>query len=344
MAKCDIIVPVWNNKELTEQCLNSIFNSEDCGYHIIIIDNASDLPASSYLKQISGSYSDKVTLIRNDQNLGFTKAVNQGIKTSLADYVCIINNDIIVFDNWLSEMITIADSSADIGIVNPANNFGRPKPKDKSYQEYARDKVKGRQGTYVETVTPVGFCYLIKREIINKIGLLDERFNPGYFEDTEYARRAKTAGYKAVFAKGAFVFHFEHASFKKRGFNALFKRSEEKFFSQHKKSGRILFVLTGSSSKLYEKIVKQSRDLLDDFNWVSVYFKKSAPKFESIDHTYFRQFRFSDKLFIFVILSKILFKKKKFTKIFTDNRILATLLRGLQWYHKAELELLIQGG
>lgn len=314
--KCDIIMPVWNKKELTRQCLDSIFENTNCDYRIIIIDNASDGPTQEYLNTVKNSHPDKVTLIRNQQNLGFTKAINQGMDNSSGGYVCILNNDVIVFDGWLSQMIEIAESKKAIGIVNPANNFGAKKPKDITLKQYAQNKTIGKAGQWIETATPVGFCYLIKREVINKIGKFDERFSPGYFEDTEYAIRARNSGYKSVFAKGAFVFHEEHSSFKKRGFNAFFKQSEEKFYKMHKRPDRALFVLTKPNTLYYEKINARAAEFAANGAWVSVFLKKSAPKIKLPEHTYVRAYYFTDLFFNTKVLFKILFKKKKFTKIF----------------------------
>ncbi len=341
MSNCDIVMPVWNKKGLTQQCIESIFKNTNCQYRIIIIDNASNLPAREYLEKLQASRPDKVSLIRNEQNSGFTKAVNQGIKNSSADYVCIVNNDIIVFDGWLDEMISVAEANPDIGIVNPSNNFGRKKPWNKSYQQYALDRTAGRQGEFVQTAAPVGFCYLIKREVINKIGLWDERFNPGYFEDTEYAIRAQKAGYKSVFANGAFVFHFEHSSFKKRGFNKLFKQSEEKFYSTHKRPQRILYALSKAKTTYYSRIIGESYNFAKNGDWVSVFLKKSAPEISLPGHTYIRAFRFSGLFFNIAVILKVLFKKKKFSKIFVDDEGLADRLKRIKKHHKAEVELLV---
>lgn len=338
--KCDIIMPVWNNRKLVRQCVESIFKHTDLSYSIIIIDNASERKTYEYLEGLRTSHPDKIFLIRNEKNIGYPKAVNQGIKKSSGDYVCIINTDIIVFKDWLDEMIRVAESSKDIGIVNPSNNFGRKKPWNRTYQQYADRMTQGKKGQFSETASPVGFCYLIKREVIDKIGLWDESYSPGYFEDTEYAIRAKRAGYKSVFAKGAFVFHFERSSFKKSGFNALFKQSEEKFYSMHKRPQRILYILAKSGARYYNRIKEDSYNLAKDSNWVWIFLKKSSPDINLHEHTYIRPFRFSDPLFGFIALFKILFKKKKFSRIFVDDEKLAARLNAFKKYHNAEVQLI----
>jgi len=339
-VKCDIVVPVWNKKEMTKQCLDSIFANTHCGYSIIIIDNASDLPTRIYLDEVKAKYPDKVTLIRNQENIGNTKAANQGMRASRADYVCILDNDTLVFDDWLNEMIRVSESSKEIGIVSPYNNSGKKKPWDKSYRLYAKEMTAGKQGQYVETAAAIGFCYLIKREVINKIGVWDERFSPGYFEDTEYCLRAKDAGYKSVFAKGAFVFHFEHASFKKRGFDALFKESEEKFYRLHKRPQRILYILTNPSAGYYNQIKQDSYNLAKNYNWVSIFLKKSSPRIDLYDHAYIKVLYFGDIFFALIAIIKVLIKKKKFSKIIADSENISTMMNFLKRYHKAEVQLL----
>jgi GT2 family glycosyltransferase len=314
--RCDIVMPVWNNKEVTSRCIDSIFDNTHCDYRLIIIDNASDAPTRLYLEQLKSSRPEAVLLITNQENLGFTKAVNQGMRAASADFVCIANNDIIVSDGWLQEMMQVAQSHKDIGIVNPATNFGKKKPSNITYQQYAVQMTKGKEGRFSETASPVAFCYLIKKEVIDKIGLLDERFSPGYFEDTDYAIRARRAGYKSVFAEGAFVFHPEHTSFKKRGFNRLFKQSEEKFYQMYPRPERVLYVLKRPPA---EDFGVRIREFLDKGAWVTVYVKRSVPKPRLPNHTYVRAFYFSDLFFGIKVLFKILFKKKRFTKIFWEG-------------------------
>lgn len=93
--KCDIIIPVWNHKDITKDCIDSIIRNTVYPYSLILIDNASDADTKTYLESLKNNGSIDVKLIRNEENLGFVKAVNQGLKASGAPYVCIMNNDTI---------------------------------------------------------------------------------------------------------------------------------------------------------------------------------------------------------------------------------------------------------
>src|SRR3989338_1707235 len=107
---CDIVIPVWNQPTFTKECIESIVKNTDVDYRLIIIDNASGEETKSYLESLKEQRGLKLLLIRNENNLGFLKAANQGMRLSDAQYICLINNDTLVTDGWLSEMIEVAQS------------------------------------------------------------------------------------------------------------------------------------------------------------------------------------------------------------------------------------------
>ena len=90
--KCDIIMPVWDQLEFTKECITSINNNTKYPIRLIIIDNASKRNTKEYLSSLAGEVNFEIKLIRNEENLGFVKAVNQGLKESSAPYICILNN------------------------------------------------------------------------------------------------------------------------------------------------------------------------------------------------------------------------------------------------------------
>ena len=101
MIACDIIIPVFDQLELTGRCLESIKARTGSPYRLILIDNASAGGTRDFLEGFRASNSN-VTLIRNEENLGWVKAINQGMRLSTAPYVCIMNNDTVVrSDGWL---------------------------------------------------------------------------------------------------------------------------------------------------------------------------------------------------------------------------------------------------
>ena len=108
-------------------------------------------------------------------------------------------------------------SRQDIGIVGPLTNYASGKQQidmpytnleEMSIQLNEPDSAKWQQ---VDRI--VGFCLLFKREVLEKIGLLDERFSPGHYEDDDYCMRARNAGYQLIIAGDVFIFHHGSASF-----------------------------------------------------------------------------------------------------------------------------------
>ncbi len=320
---CDIAIPVWNKKELTERCVNSILSNTDFPYRLVLIDNASQKPTAEYLKSVSCQYPDKIKLVVNKENLGNTAAGVQGMKYSDAEYVCILDNDTIVCKGWLSEMVKIAELSAQIGIVNPnSNSFGLHKSREKTLEDFSAGLLSKNTGKYIEMGAAVGFCYLVKRKLINRIGCWDERFSPGYFEDTEYSMRAKKYGYKSVIATGAYVFHDEHSSFKsreqKKNFEKLFNASREKFYALYGKPQRLMFSLSRPIPDL-QKLNAKLYEYADKGDFVEVVLNDGLGDVKLLEHGNVKKIRLKDGFFPLRLWLRILTKKKRYDRIYIDR-------------------------
>jgi GT2 family glycosyltransferase len=182
-----IIIPSYNGKELVQSCVESIRKHTKEPYEIIVVDNGSEDRTIEYCLD------EKITFVSLPMNVGFPGACNIGMKVASGDALLLLNNDVVVTENWLSNMLKCLCSSREIGIVGPCTN-----------------EVSGNQ--QVERL--VGFCFLIKRELVERIGYLDEQFAPGYYEDDDYCHRAKQAGYELRIAGDVLVYHRGTASFK----------------------------------------------------------------------------------------------------------------------------------
>ncbi len=240
---CDIVIPIWNEKERTELCLRSVLRHTDLPVRLILIDNGSETPTREYLRQFAGSSPVPAELLRNPENLGFIKAVNQGIRAARSPWVCLLNNDTVVTAGWLAEMIRIAESDPKIGLVNPTSNCLGYTPKG-SPDEAAR-QLAAERGKSAPLSTALGFCLLARRDLFDRIGLLDERFGMGNFDDDDLTLRAREVGLRAVRAAGAYVHHEGKVSFKNlAGWKEAFKKNKALF---EQKWGRKLRILWGPS-------------------------------------------------------------------------------------------------
>ncbi len=216
-----VVIPSFNNKEYIEQAVNSIQKNTYAQKEIIIVDNNSDETTKKYLKELSEN--ENVKVIFNAKNEGFPKAVNQGIVAGKGKYFLIANNDVIVPPNAIKRMVEIAESNVEIGIVGVMSNYvSGPQWDEKanytSPEEmfaYAEKIAKENKNEVLEFPRVAFLFTLVKEEVIEKIGGLDERFSPGNFEDDDFCLRSQLAGFKTVIAKDVFVHHFGSKSFKK---------------------------------------------------------------------------------------------------------------------------------
>lgn len=235
-----IIVPTFNGLEYTKQFYDSLKNLRGTKFQINFIDNNSSDGTKEFLQQISRT-DKKVNVVLNSTNYGFPKAINQGIKDTMGKYILIANNDIVITKNSIIRMIKIAESDEKIGIVGPISNSvsGVQLDKNAKYNsieemhKYAEKVNKENKGQIQQFPRVAFLCTLIKREVIDKIGGLDERFTPGNFEDDDFCLRAQLAGYKTVIAKDVFIHHYGSKSFTADGLDKYQQRldTNRKIFS-----------------------------------------------------------------------------------------------------------------
>ena len=218
-----IVIVTYNEIDFTRQCLDSIRLLTDEPYEIIVVDNGSTDGTVEYLRAMTD-----VRLIENDSNRGFPAAANQGMSVAAGKQLLLLNNDVVVTTGWLGRMLrALRGGDASIGLVGPHSNFVSGPQQievgDDNIAEldgFAWDFGKAQNGVMVEVSRLVGFCLLIKRELIDAIGLLDEQFGIGCFEDDDYCSRAIAAGFRAVIAGDSFMHHFGSRTFLGSGFDA----------------------------------------------------------------------------------------------------------------------------
>jgi len=219
-----IIIPTFNQLKFTKECIQSIYESTSLPFELIVISNNKNDGTVEYLNQLCNTHND-IKLIINDENKGFPKSVNQGISIASSEFVLILNNDVVVTNSWLETMVDVANRNELVGIVGPISNevSGVQKDKEANYKaiddmhRYAASVKEKNKNKMMQFPRVAFLCTLIKREVIEKIGGLDERFSPGNFEDDDFCLRAQLAGYKTVIAQDVFIHHYGSKSFKADG-------------------------------------------------------------------------------------------------------------------------------
>jgi N-acetylglucosaminyl-diphospho-decaprenol L-rhamnosyltransferase len=209
MHSCSLsaIIVNWNTRDLLHHCLTSLGDEQGIQCEIIVVDNASNDGSSLMVQE---TFPD-VVLIVNERNLGFAAASNQGIHASQAKYVILLNSDTCLPKLALKEMVTFMDYHLDAGAMGPRLTLvdGTPQP-----YAFGRDPTLGylfsrflnqalfhrpMHNWYTDGVQEVdwvsGACLVARRQAIEQIGLLDEKFFM-YFEDNDWCLRTRKQGWK----------------------------------------------------------------------------------------------------------------------------------------------------
>ena len=215
---CDLVLLSWNHLEETRPCLDSLFRTTDAPCRLFIVDNGSEPPVVEFLRSVrpQGAILE-VALLQNEANEGFPRGMNRGLRASGAPYACLLNNDLVFTPGWLSRMLEVAQQHPELGVLNPeSSTFGRHPPRGLSLDAYA-ETLADTRGLYVEVGMCIGFCLLIKREVIERIGFLTEEVERIFFEDEDYSMRAQEAGFRCAVVSSAYVHHAEHRTVKRMG-------------------------------------------------------------------------------------------------------------------------------
>lgn len=216
-CKATIVIPVYNALDYTRECLSSIYEfTRDIPIEIIVVNNASTDGTKEWLENEKSTHQN-LDVISLDQNLGFGPAVNIGIEHSTGKFLAILNNDTIVSPGWLSNLLKFLDEDPTIGIISPVTNYvgegpqidqeARNLPADWDLIGKYSNSISNRLELFYEPNRLVFFCVVIRRELVDQIGDLDEGYENGNFEDDDYCLRARYAGFRLAIARNAFVYH-----------------------------------------------------------------------------------------------------------------------------------------
>ncbi|MBI3312373.1 MAG: glycosyltransferase family 2 protein [Candidatus Omnitrophica bacterium] len=226
---CDLVLLSWNHLEETSACVESLFETTRVPCRLFIVDNGSEPHVRAFLATIKPRGAiQEVVFFQNETNEGFPRGMNRGIHASTAPFVCLLNNDLRFTTGWLQEMLDVANANPAIGVLNPTSStFGNVPPPGVSLQQHA-DRLRRFHGEYREVGMCIGFCLLIRREVLDRIGGLDEEVERIFFEDEDFCMRAQQAGFQCVVASASYVYHAEHQTVKKMPEReALFRRNQQ---------------------------------------------------------------------------------------------------------------------
>jgi hypothetical protein len=257
-----IIIVSYNVRAFLEQCLVSIHKAvQDISNEIFIVDNASTDASPDLVEHKFPA----VKVIRNKRNLGFAKANNQAIVKSSGEYICLINPDTIVQEDTLSKLLKFFADNSDAGaigckILNPDGSLqlacrrsfptpwvaftkivglARLFPKSKWFGKYNLTHLDPDRIAKVDAIS--GSFMLIPKEILDRIGLLDESFFM-YGEDLDLCYRIRKDGWSIYYVPTTQIIHFKGESSKKSPFEQrrLFYEAMHLFVQKHFSKGEAL--------------------------------------------------------------------------------------------------------
>jgi GT2 family glycosyltransferase/Flp pilus assembly protein TadD/SAM-dependent methyltransferase len=215
-----IIILTFNQLQYTKECVESILQHTREPYEIIFVDNGSSDGSIKWLRE-KISKEAHWRLIENNSNLGFARGCNQGIAASAGEYILLLNNDVVVTEDWLSGMLECLGSDPHTGIIGPVTNNISGLQKDawttyetiKEMHGYAAIFKEKNRHRRIPLRRIVGFCMLFRRSLVEAIGMLDENFGTGNFEDDDYCLRASLGGYRNLIAGDVFIHHYGSRTF-----------------------------------------------------------------------------------------------------------------------------------
>ena len=273
----DIVIPVHNAPALVTKCVRSVLKNRDPELHrLILVDDGSDSDTADFLRA-TATDNPHCTLLRSDTATGFTKAANRGLRESTADMVIVLNSDTEVPSRWVEKIWEVMFNTPGVGIVGPLSNAA-------SYQSIPRQQPNEKErlagqtpinelpsGMTLEDVnqwlenhmdkTPVrvplvhGFCFAIRRDVINDIGVFDEEAFPrGFGEEDDYCTRAVDAGWSLSIATNTYVWHEKSGSYSSESRRDLVASGREVFLALHGEQRRanVLKALADSGSSILE--------------------------------------------------------------------------------------------
>ncbi|MBL9079890.1 MAG: glycosyltransferase [Planctomycetes bacterium] len=219
--RCSVVIPCHDGAELTRACLVSLLQQVPSPpSEVLLVDNASRDGTAQL-----GSLDPRIRVLRQTHNLGFAAGVNVGIRAAASDLVLILNNDTQAATGMLAELQRVLLSSPSIGAVAPVSNHVKGPARipvgalgqDAAGRESIAAALADLPTAAQDVDTLAGLALLLDRRTLDRIGLFDERFGHGNFEDDDLSLRLRLHGLRLVIARRAFLHHEGHATFRALG-------------------------------------------------------------------------------------------------------------------------------
>lgn len=216
-----LIIVHYKGLDILKKCLESVFSTNYPNFQVILVDNGSTDGSSAHA---AGFYEHKTNLIRSDVNLGFVAGNNLALRQAKADYIVLLNDDVIVDPNWLAELVYEAERKPEIGACQPKlrslqdpryfeyngacggmlDIYGVPLTRGRVFDLAEEDS--GQYDKTAEIFWASGAALFLRGNVIREVGLLDEMFY-AHMEEIDLCWRMRLAGYKVFSVPKSTVYH-----------------------------------------------------------------------------------------------------------------------------------------
>lgn len=221
----DVIIPNYNGSNLIEKNLPKVIESHS-GYKgkIIIVDDGSNIFDKQRLREFVENLNDKkVELVEHVSNKGFASAINTGVWKSTADFVVLLNSDVVPYPNFLRPLIErmkTNDLMFGVGACDKSFESGKFVRRGRGVGYWKGGMVHHAKGDInkKDTFWISGGSCIIRRELFKYLGGMDEIYNPFYWEDIDLSFRARKSGYLIEFCSDSIVEHYHAEGAIKKGF------------------------------------------------------------------------------------------------------------------------------
>jgi GT2 family glycosyltransferase len=238
-ALLSVVVVTYGNRDLNRLCLDSVLaRTEWPRREVLVADNGSTDGTPELLADLAARHPE-IRPILFGKNRGYPAAVNAALAEARGEYLVLLNNDTVVTRGWATALLRHLARDPNLGLIGPVTNAianeARVEAGYTSLEDlptWARRYVREHDGQTLSIPTLAFFCAALRRDVLERVGPLDERFGIGMFEDGDYNRRVRAAGYRVACARDAYVHHWQMASFRKLGkreYRRLFEENRQKF-------------------------------------------------------------------------------------------------------------------
>ena len=250
MVDLSIIIVNWNTREFLLPCVRSVLESEQgISSELIVVDNGSRDGSGDEVKKTFPF----IHLVENGKNLGFAKAVNQGLQKASGKYVLLLNPDTRVKHGAIRHLLSFMASHLETGVAGAQllNSDGSRQNSIANFPSLATEllnkrflrwlfpkRYPGKERNYSESVevdSVIGACMIVRREALDQVGFLDEDYFL-FLEETDWCYRMKGAGWKICHVPQAEVYHFQgkSAEAERKRAKVEYYRSRYHFFKKNK--------------------------------------------------------------------------------------------------------------